>query len=131
MPYYVDLNNKTHFLDSEDYEHLLPEGSRRMNTEEAQEVLIKNSLTSEDVRTMVVRRKIVELEASVTQRRLRDAILSGDLSFVEGVDAKIAQLRDELANPPALSDTSEELADFTPMQPDGQDTTADDSEQTV
>lgn len=37
--------------------------------------------------------KISELEASVTPRRLREAVLTGDHSFVDSVDKQIAALR--------------------------------------
>ena len=36
---------------------------------------------------------ITELEASVTPRRLREAVISGDKSFIEGVNAQIEELR--------------------------------------
>lgn len=40
-----------------------------------------------------IRRQIAELEASVTPRRLREAVLTGDHSFVDSVDKQIATLR--------------------------------------
>ena len=40
--------------------------------------------------------KIAELEASITQRRLREALLTGDSSFIDSVDAQIAALRAQL-----------------------------------
>lgn len=118
MPYYLDLNNKTHFLDSEEHEHFLPEGSRRMTSEEEVKVVEVRTPTTENIRTSVIRRKIIALEATLTQRRLRDAILSGDVSFVADIDARITVLREELMNPPALSEPAETVEDYSPMQPE-------------
>jgi hypothetical protein len=36
MPHYKDLNNGLHFLDSADYEYLLPAGSVQITDEEAE-----------------------------------------------------------------------------------------------
>lgn len=40
-----------------------------------------------------IRDQIAELEASVTPRRWREAVLTGDHSFVDSVDKQIAALR--------------------------------------
>lgn len=40
-----------------------------------------------------IRQQIAELEASVTPRRLREAVLTGDHSFVDSIDKQIAALR--------------------------------------
>lgn len=40
--------------------------------------------------------QIKELEASITPRRLREAILSGDFSFINGVNSQIETLRNQL-----------------------------------
>ena len=37
--------------------------------------------------------QIAELEAQVTPRRVREAVLSGDKSFIESIDAQIAAIR--------------------------------------
>lgn len=37
--------------------------------------------------------QIAELEAQVTNRRVREAVLSGDKSFIESIDAQIAAIR--------------------------------------
>ena len=41
--------------------------------------------------------QIAALEVQVTPRRIREALLSGDYSFIQGVDAQIAALRAQLA----------------------------------
>lgn len=121
MPYYIDLENKTHFLDSEEHECFLPEGSRRMTSEEEAIIVSKNAPTAEEIRTYQLRKKIAELEATVTPRRLRDAILSGDSSFILDVDAQIQALREELVTPPALSEPAGVLTDEAPLQPSEDD----------
>ena len=40
--------------------------------------------------------QIAELEKSITDRRWREAFLTGDKSFIESVDAQIAALRKQL-----------------------------------
>ncbi len=39
MPYYKDLNDKLHFLDSIEHSHLLPEGCIQLTDEEAASLL--------------------------------------------------------------------------------------------
>lgn len=39
MPYYKDLNDKLHFLDSIEFSHLLPEGCIQLTDEEAAPLL--------------------------------------------------------------------------------------------
>lgn len=38
-------------------------------------------------------KQIVDLESTVTARRIREAILTGDKTFIAGIDAQIATLR--------------------------------------
>lgn len=40
--------------------------------------------------------QIIELEASITPRRWREAVLTGDSSFIKSVDGQIAALRKAL-----------------------------------
>ena len=47
--------------------------------------------------TASVIRQIEELEAKQTPRRIREALLSGDHSFIESIEAQIAALRSQLA----------------------------------
>lgn len=37
--------------------------------------------------------KIADLELKITQRRVREALLTGDVSFIADIDAQIATLR--------------------------------------
>ena len=43
-----------------------------------------------------IKAHIASLEASITPRRLREAVLSGDHAFITGVDAHIEALRAKL-----------------------------------
>lgn len=45
---------------------------------------------------LTILNQIAELEASITQRRLREALLTGDKTFIDSVDAQIAALRAQL-----------------------------------
>lgn len=40
--------------------------------------------------------QIVELEASITPRRLRDVLLSGDTTFIKQIESQLAVLRGQL-----------------------------------
>lgn len=40
--------------------------------------------------------QIAVLEAQITPRRIREALLSGDMSFIAELDVQIAQLRQQL-----------------------------------
>lgn len=44
MPNYKDQAGKLHFLDSEDYEHLLPKGCTKITDEEAAEIRIASTI---------------------------------------------------------------------------------------
>jgi hypothetical protein len=54
----------------------------------------------EDMADMIANREItkqiVELEALITTRRIREALISGDNSFIKNVDLEIDKLRGEL-----------------------------------
>ena len=43
-----------------------------------------------------LKRQIKELEVQVTERRIREAIMSGDSTFITGIDTQIAALRAQL-----------------------------------
>lgn len=43
-----------------------------------------------------IRAQIAELESTITNRRFREAVLTGDHSFIDGVDRQIAELRAQL-----------------------------------
>lgn len=43
-----------------------------------------------------IKAEIYALEALLTQRRFREALLTGDNSYIENVDSQIAKLREQL-----------------------------------
>ena len=51
---------------------------------------------SDEIAKDAIRKQIAELEASITPRRMREAIMSGDYSWIENVDLEIEILRGEL-----------------------------------
>jgi hypothetical protein len=54
------------------------------------------ALAAEATRKQNIQNQIMELEKSITERRKREAMLSGDTTFIAGVDAQIAVLRGTL-----------------------------------
>ncbi len=92
--FYKDPEGNLHYIDSLDDEPRLPVGSVRIFDKEAQEI-IQARLPEVDLKASI-RDKIAILEASITQRRLREAMLTGDKSFIERVDAEIFELRKQL-----------------------------------
>lgn len=91
MPYYKAPNNSIHFLDNDSFAHLLPTGSVRTSDVEAEAVRPKP--TQDDV----IKSQIVALEAQITPRRLREAIL-GDSSFIITIDVQIRALHAQLGS---------------------------------
>ena len=43
-----------------------------------------------------IKAQIAELEAKITPRRIREALLSGDTAYIVGIDTEIAALRSQL-----------------------------------
>lgn len=94
MPYYKTPDGALHFLSADDIAKagvaLLPIDAMAISDTEAATLVPKP-----DPRGPILAR-IAETEATITPRRLREAMLSGDHSFIEAVDAKIAALRKDL-----------------------------------
>jgi hypothetical protein len=84
MPHYKNSLNAVYFYYEGDP---IPDGMTQITDDEAEELRPKPSHAE------VVRGQILALESTVTQRRVREALLSGDHSFIEGVDEQIAALR--------------------------------------
>jgi len=45
---------------------------------------------------VVIQEQIAAIEVQITPRRIREALLSGDMSFIAALDVQIAQLRQQL-----------------------------------
>ena len=88
---YKDPQNKLHFIDPA-FAHMLPAGSVQINDEEAEAIRIANTpppLTG----NALLASQISALEATITDRRLREAILGVDKGWLSNVNAQIASLR--------------------------------------
>jgi hypothetical protein len=89
--YYKDTDNKLHWLDSSEFEHLLPTGSLQITDAEAESIQVPDAPT--------VAQQILALEATVTPRRLRDAVLTPEGKiWLEDIESKITTLRQEIKN---------------------------------
>ena len=100
MPNFKVPNDpRPHWLSDEDIasggKALLPTGAAEISDEEARAML--SALTPKATESDVIRRQIAELESHQTPRRIREALLSGDHSFIESIEAQIAVLRNQLA----------------------------------
>lgn len=88
--HYKAPDNSVHFLDDDSFAYLLPAGSFPITDEEAE------ALKPLPDPKEAIKSQIAQLEASITPRRLREALLTGDKTFIEGVEAQIAELRKQL-----------------------------------
>ena len=89
MQNYKDLNGNIHVLDSTEYEYLLPSGCIAITQEEADALSAPIPLTPKEK----ANNAIALLEASVTDRRLREAILGTDGGWLSNINAQIASMR--------------------------------------
>ena len=95
MPYYKDLSGKLHFLDSAEFEHLLPAGCVELTEAEA-DILANPPPTAEQVkatRTAEIKAALVELDAK-SIRPLRD----GDTARLSELESQANALRKELGS---------------------------------
>lgn len=95
MPYYKDIAGKLHWLSPEDVElgatSLLPQGAVEITDDEASALL--NPAPDPNA---AIDAQILALEATVTQRRLREAALTdAGRAWMADVDAQIAALRSQ------------------------------------
>lgn len=93
MPYFKTPNNALHFLD----DGIIP-GDVFGFPSEVVEITDEEvaAIRAANVPQPTIREQIAALEATITSRRLREAVLSGDHTFVQSVDAQIAALRAQL-----------------------------------
>ena len=89
--YYKDTLNKVHWLNSTEFEHLLPAGTIAITDAEA------DALTPKPSHNYPIIVRIAEIEATITNRRLREAALTPTgKAWLENADAQIAVLRAQL-----------------------------------
>lgn len=95
MPHYKDSEGHLHFIEDASFEYMLPPGCVQVQVSNIQQISATEKQTDE------FNIQIMNLESSITSRRIREAILSGDHSFIESVEAQIAEIRKQLSKRPA------------------------------
>jgi hypothetical protein len=91
MPHYKDAENKVHWLDDEaDALRFLPAGAVKISDEEADSIRAAINPAPNPILVEILR-----LEATITPRRLREAVI-GDDGWLAGVNTEILKLRGEL-----------------------------------
>ena len=94
MPHYKDTSGNLHFIESAEFEYLLPVGCLKLSDKDAAKLQAdQNKPSAHDL----IRLQIIALESQITPRRIREALLSGDHSFIESIESQIAVLRNQLA----------------------------------
>ena len=94
MPTYKDSNDNLHFLDSADFAYLLPPGSVEIT--EAKAEVIRAAQVPVPTPNDLLKQQITALEAQVTERRTREAVLGIDNGWLKGINDQIATLRTQL-----------------------------------
>lgn len=93
MPHYkVPNDNTPHWLDSAEFEFLLPIGSVQITDAEADEMRKPAPLTG----NALILSQISAIEAKITMRRLREAAADTDNGWLAKVNADITALRAKL-----------------------------------
>lgn len=93
MKHYRDPDNKVHILEDESFSYLLPPGCEPISPEEAAVLQVVPPPSEADL----LKAEIVDLEATITPRRLREALLGTDGGWLARVDKQITDLRGQLA----------------------------------
>lgn len=86
MPNFKDTNNKVHVIDSAEFAYLLPADCVPITDAEAG-VIIAQQITP-----ITLEQQISQLEATVTPRRLREAVLGIDRGWLVVINAQIEAL---------------------------------------
>ncbi len=76
--------------------HTTTEGSTPFTPEEEAEADAREAAHAAEAPKIAIRSEITVLEASITQRRTREAILGTDNGWLANVDSQIAALRAQL-----------------------------------
>lgn len=92
MPYFRDSQNKLHFLSTEDIarggKKYLPVGNKQITDAEATALQVIPAVAP------TIQEQIIAIEATITPRRLRDAVLTVEgKAWLETTDAQISALR--------------------------------------
>lgn len=92
MPHFKDTQNNLHFLSEEDIkfgaEKFLPQGSKKISETEVKK------LQSIELPEVTVESQIAEVEATITPRRMREALIStAGKNWLKAANDKIDALR--------------------------------------
>lgn len=90
MPHYKDKTNAVHFLDSSEFEHLLPVGSVQITEAEAEALNPRPAPVNPRIG------EILKQLAALDQRKIRP-LAEGDAAFLATLNSQTAALRVELA----------------------------------
>ena len=88
MPYYKTTSGDVHFIESTEFEYLLPDSCVMITDTEADEL--------QRPPTKTLRDQIVELESLQTDRRIREAVLGIDNGWLANLNNQIEALRSRL-----------------------------------
>jgi hypothetical protein len=78
MSFYKDPENKLHFIDSQEFEYLLPVGSVSITDEEAEEIRIENEPVPDPV--IVVKQEILETSQNALKSGVLNVLLYGTMT---------------------------------------------------
>ncbi len=92
--HYKDPKNNLHFLDDDGFFYLLPPDCQAISDEEAAQIQRDQQAAANP--NAAILHSIATLESSMTPRRLREALTSGNTTFIKSIDAQIAVLRASL-----------------------------------
>ena len=92
--YFKDLQNNFHSIDSAELIYILPQGCIGITDEEYAQSIATQQAAHAALNNILD--QIIVLEQSITPRRIRESIATGDITFITDVDSKIAALRLQL-----------------------------------
>ena len=94
MPHYKDTSGHLHFLESAEFEYLLPAGCLKLSDKDAAKLQAEqNKPSAHDL----IRLQIIALESQQTPRRVREAALGLDNGWLKNLESEIAALRSQLS----------------------------------
>lgn len=95
MPHYKTTSGNIHYIDSPDFEHLLPDGCVQISDDEAR-AMLSALIPTPTAAAELVRQQISELESQQTGRRIREAVLGIDGGWLLNINNEINFLRNRL-----------------------------------
>lgn len=96
MPHYKDTLNKLYFLEGPEWLELLPEGCREITDSEAEALRAPTARQLADARIVAIDMELLAIDKK-RARALSDAILTGDKTYAQALEAQAIPLRAERA----------------------------------